>query len=124
MKSIYKILFGMAIIVVVSVALWSSLDEYTRCNLSYSRNICNFYAVVNMEVTNPTSDFNKMMNLCKDMDDVPKKDSCFHMIAWTFRSIDMNKAKEACNGIKSIKDEPGNIVYTRDECYKMIQEQK
>lgn len=67
-----------------------------------------------------TSDFDIMMELCREMSDVPKKDSCYELIALIFASIDVDKALEACGEIQELQDMAGNIVHERDDCYNRI----
>ena len=61
-------------------------------------------------------DFERMMDLCKEMSNVPKKDGCFEYIAETFISIDVEKAQQACNEIKEFDN-----IKSREDCYNKIQ---
>ncbi|RLI99973.1 MAG: hypothetical protein DRP03_01915 [Candidatus Aenigmatarchaeota archaeon] len=113
-----KLLFGfLAIIMLATICgVWFSLDKITRCALIYGKNICNFYAMMDIANNNPSiSDFDKMMDLCIDMSDVPKKDGCFEYVAQTIAPIDINKAKEACDEIKGFDG-----VKSREICYNRI----
>jgi len=118
---IHKKLFSGIFLIIFLVLLiilfwWFYLDKTSRCLFLYGKNICNFYAVIDIASRNPTiSDFDKMMILCREMTDVPKKDGCFQFIALTFAEIDINKAKEACNQIKGFDN-----VYSKEKCYKLI----
>lgn len=110
-----KILIILFAIIILLTGIWLSLDSHTKCKLIYGKNMCNFYAM--MDIQNPSvSDFDKMMSLCKEMSDVPKKDSCFEYIAEIFSRIDIEKAKQACNEIKGFDE-----VHSKDDCYKQIQ---
>jgi len=104
-----KIIIIFVIIILGIITVWLSLDKVTKCNLIYGKNICNFYAMMG------SSNFDEMMNLCKDMDDVPKKDSCFEFIAQTFAQTNTSKAKEACDQIKGFEN-----VHTKEHCYNLI----
>lgn len=120
-----KLIYGISAIIILVVVLtslfWFSLDKTTRCNFVHGKNICNFYAMMDIANNNPSiSDFDKMMNLCRDMENVPKKDKCFEYVALTFAQIDMSKAKEACDEIKGFRDEVGHVVYTKEGCYDEI----
>jgi eight-cysteine-cluster-containing protein len=114
-----KLIYGfLAIImlVVVMAGVWFSLDKTTRCGFIYGKNICNFYAMMDVANHDPSiSDFDEMMNLCGDMTSVPKKDGCFEYVAQTFTRIDINKAKEACDEIKGFDG-----VYSKKDCYSRI----
>lgn len=97
-----KPLLILLVIVVGAIVLWLSLDKLTRCSFVYGKNICNFYAV--RDFPNPSSsDFEMLMNLCRQMEDVPKKDSCFYNLAEKFRYINTTLAKEACAGIEEFE---------------------
>ena len=61
------------------------------------------------------SDFEEAMQLCREMEDVPKKDSCFEYIAQVVSFYDTEKAKEACEHIKEF-----NNVHTKERCYDLI----
>jgi hypothetical protein len=114
-----KLRFGFLAIIVLIIAMagiWFSLDKTTRCGFIYGKNICNFYAMMDIANHNPSiSDFDEMMNLCRDMSDVPKKDGCFEYVAQTIAPINMNKAKEACDEIKGF-----DSVMSRETCYDRI----
>jgi len=109
-KKSSKIIVIFVIIILGLITVWLSLDKLTKCKLIYGKNICNFYAMMD------SSNFDEMMNLCKDMDDVPKKDSCFEFIAQTFVQTNTSKAKEACDQIKGFED-----VHTKEHCYNLIE---
>jgi len=124
MKKISKIVLILFFVIIVLIGIWFSLDKTTRCNLIYGKNICNFYAMLDIASSNPSvSDFDKMISLCSEMENVPKKDSCFELVAETFAGIDNTKAKEACDEIKEIKDEVENVVHKKEDCFNKIQKQ-
>jgi hypothetical protein len=67
--------------------------------------------------SNPeNSDFEKAIQLCRDMEDVPKKDSCFGYIAQVISFYDIEKSKEACGEIREF-----NGVHNREDCYSMVE---
>ena len=118
-----KIIIILFVIVILTVGIWLSLDSHTKCKLIYGKNICNFYEMMDTISHNPeTSDFEKAMQLCREMENVPKKDSCFEYIAEVVSFYDTETAKKACDEIKEIKDQAGNIIYKRENCYNIIQE--
>ncbi len=109
-------------IAILLISIWFFLDSHTKnslyqaslCKLIYGKNICNFYAM--MDTQNPSiSDFDKMIGLCRDMNDVPKKDSCFEYIAQVFSRIDIEKAQQACDEIKEFRE-----VHKKNDCYSKI----
>ena len=117
MKIFLKIAISLFLFTVILVSIWFSLDFDTKCKLIYGKNICNFYGMVDIASRNPSvSDFNEMMNLCREMSDVPKKDGCFEFIAEIFSRIDVEKARLACNEIKKF-----NMVHNKEDCYTKIQ---
>ena len=117
MKKLVKIIITLGVIGVVLIGVWFSLDKTTRCKLIYGKNICNFYAMMDTVSHNPeTSDFEKAMQLCQEMSDVPKKDGCFEYIAQVVFFYDVEKAKEACDEIKGFDG-----GYGKEDCYKIIQ---
>lgn len=121
MKRSFKVIIILVLVLAVSTTIWYSLDEASRCRLIYGRNICNYYTVMDIASGNlSTSDFNTMMELCREMSDVPKKDSCFEVIALTFARIDVDKALVACNEIQEIRDTAGNVVHKRENCRNRI----
>jgi len=61
------------------------------------------------------SDFEKAMQLCKEMEDVPKKDSCFEYIAQVVSFYDTEKAREACSEIKGFDG-----VHKKEDCYSVV----
>ena len=63
-----------------------------------------------------SSDFEKAMELCREMEDVPKKDSCFEYIAQVVSFYDTEKAKEACDEIREFDG-----VHSREDCYSMVE---
>lgn len=116
MKTLFKTVFALIIIGVVLTAVWFSLDSHTKCKLIYGKNICNFYEMMDMVSTDPErSDFEKAMPLCRDMKDVPKKDSCFDYIAQLVSFYDTEKAREACNEIKGFDN-----VHSKEDCLNKI----
>ena len=115
-KKLFSMILAIIVLVIVMAGVWFSLDKTTRCGFIYGKNICNFYAMMDVANNSPSiSDFGKMMDLCRDMTDVPKKDGCFEYVAQTIATIDMNKAKEACDEIKGFDN-----VKTREDCYYKI----
>ena len=117
-----KIIITLFAIVILLTGIWFSLDSHTKnslyratlCKLIYGKNICNFYAM--MDTQNPSvSDFEKMMNLCQEINDVPKKDSCFEYIAEVFSRIDAENAQQDCNKIKEF-----NSVHSKESCHSKI----
>lgn len=122
MKKPFKIIsvFLIAVIgiAIAAYAFWSSLDSHTKRCLIYGKNICNFYTMMEMEVS--LENYEKMIALCEDMYEVPKKDSCFEVVAQSFARIDMEKAREACEKIREISDQAGNVVHTKERCYDLI----
>ena len=117
MKKFFKIIIILFAVIIGLTAIWFSLDKITRCKLIYGKNICNFYAMMDIVSHNPeNSDFEKAMKLCGEMEDVPKKDGCFEYIAETFAYIDIRKAKLACDEIKGFGE-----VHTKEDCYSKIQ---
>lgn len=115
-KKLFSRILAIIVLVIVMAGVWFSLDKTTRCGFIYGKNICNFYAMMDVANNSPSiSDFGKMMDLCRDMTDVPKKDGCFEYVAQTIATIDMNKAKEACDEIKGF-----NGVKSREDCYDRI----
>lgn len=119
MNKLLKLITVVLAVIIGSAGVWFSLDNTTRCYIIYGKNICNFYAM--MDIPPSTDNFDEIMDLCRDMYDVPKKDSCFEFVAQAFARIDMNKAREACNEIKGIKDQAENIVHTKNQCYSLIE---
>jgi hypothetical protein len=122
MRKLFKIIIILLIVAIGAGGVWLSLDNTTKCYLIYGKNICNFYAMMYMEVS--LENFDRMMELCRDMHDVPKKDSCFEVVAQSFARIDIDKAREACDEIKEIMDNVGNIVHKKEDCYSRIEEAK
>ncbi|MBA7545122.1 hypothetical protein ES705_37485 [subsurface metagenome] len=112
-----KLVYGILVIVLISLlGVWLSLDDITKCRIVYHKNICYFYAMMDIANNNPAvSDFDEMMNLCKGMSDAPKKDGCFEYVALTFAQIDMGKAEEACDKIKEFGG-----VHSKENCYGRI----
>ncbi|MBD3208366.1 MAG: hypothetical protein GF370_02855 [Candidatus Nealsonbacteria bacterium] len=117
MKTSIKITIIFTVIGGLFLGLWASLDSNTKCRLIYGKNICNFYKVTDTVSTDPeNSDFEKAMQLCREMEDVPKKDSCFEFIAQVVSFYDVEKAKEACSEIKGFDN-----VNNKGSCYRMIE---
>ena len=112
-----KLVYGILVIVLISLfGVWLSLDDITKCRIVYHKNICYFYAMMDIANNDPTvSDFDEMMNLCKGMSDAPKKDGCFEYVAQTFALIDIEKAQQACNEIKGFDD-----VKSKKDCLYLI----
>ena len=117
MKTSIKIIIALLIIGGVFVGVWLSLDSRTKCKLIYGKNICNFYEMMDTVSSNPeNSDFEKAMQLCREMEDVPKKDSCFEYIAQVVSFYDIEKAREACGEIREFDG-----VHSREDCYSMVE---
>jgi hypothetical protein len=99
------------------IGLWAGLDSLTKCKLIYGKNICNFYEMMDTVSTDPeNSDFEKSIQLCSKMSDVPKKDSCFEYIAQVVSFYDIEKAREACDEIKGFDG-----VHNKEDCYSMVE---
>ncbi len=126
MKTSKKIIILLAFITAFAVALATTLDSHTKnslyratlCKLIYGKNICNFYEMMDVISYSPSSDsdFNRAIQLCRDMEDVPKKDSCFEYIAQVVSFYDIEKAKEACGEIREFDG-----VHSREDCYSMVE---
>ncbi|XOB40388.1 MAG: eight-cysteine-cluster domain-containing protein [Candidatus Nealsonbacteria bacterium] len=117
MKTVAKIIITLFIIVIILVGIWFSLDSFTKCKLIYGKNICNFYEMMDTVSHSPeSSDFEKAMQLCREMEDVPKKDGCFEYIAEVVSFYDFEKAKQACDEMVGY-----GLVYRKDGCYQKIQ---
>ena len=105
---------------------WLSLDSRTKnslyratlCKLIYGKNICNFYEMMDiMAYDHPNdADFNKAIQLCRGMEDVPKKDSCFEYVAEVISFWNFEKAQQACDEIVGY-----GLVHYKDSCYQKIQ---
>ena len=121
MRKSLKVVMVLMLILIGFCGIWLSLDPSVKCRLIYGKNICNFYAMMDIISSDPEkSDFEEAMRLCRGMEDVPKKDSCFEYIAQVVSFYDPEKAKEACDEIKEIRDQVGNIVHTKNRCYDII----
>lgn len=117
MKQFPKTIVIIFAITIGLTAIWFSLDRTTKCKLTHN-NIACFYAVLDMAEYNlSASDFEKMMNLCGKMSNIPKKDSCFKVIAEVFSHIDIEEAQRACNEIKEFDG-----VHSKKDCHIKIQE--
>ena len=118
MKTVIKILLSLFIVGALLIGVWLSLDSHVKCKLIYGKNICNFYEMMDiMAHNNPNNtDFNRAMQLCRDMKDVPKKDSCFEYIAEVISFWDSERAKQACDEIVGY-----GLVYDKDSCYQKTQ---
>ncbi len=117
MKKSVKIIIVLGVIGVVLIGVWLNLDSHTKCKLIYRKNICNFYKMTETISHDPEiSDFEKAMLLCREMEDVPKKDSCFEYIAQVVSFYDTERAKQACDEIKEFQE-----VHSKKECYQMIE---
>jgi len=116
MRTSIKIIIILLIIGGVLVGVWLSLDSPTKCKLLYGKNICNFYEMMDMVSANPENfDFEKAMQLCQEMEDIPKKDSCFEFIAQEVSFYDTEKAREACDEIKGFDG-----AHTKESCYNIV----
>ena len=121
-----KIIVALFVIVLLLIGTWFSLDSRTKnslyraavCKLIYGKNICNYYEMMDiMGYHHPNdADFNKAMRLCREMENVPKKDSCFEYIAEVISFWDFEKAKQACDEIVGY-----GMVHYKDRCYQKIQ---
>ena len=126
MKTSIKIVIIFVVIGGLFLGVWAGLDSGTKnslyratlCKLIYGKNICNFYEMMDMVSANPENfDFEKAMQLCRDMEDVPKKDSCFEFIAQEVSFYDdVEKARKACGEIKGF-----DRVYTKEACYNTLE---
>jgi len=103
------------------LVVWVGLDSGTKCRLIYGKNICNFYEMMDtMAYDHPDdADFNKAMQLCRDMENVPKKDSCFEYVAEVISFWDFEKAEQACNEIVGY-----GLVHGKESCRQKIQASK
>ena len=120
MKTSVKIIITLLIAGTLLVGIWFSLSDSTKCKLIYGKNICNFYEMMDTISSDPeSSDFNKAMQLCREMEDVPKKDSCFEFIAQVVSFYNTEKAREACGEIKGFDG-----VHNKEDCYSMIEKSK
>ena len=118
MRTSIKIIIALLIIGGIFLGIWLSLDSHTKCKLIYGKNICNFYKMMDIVNHSPeSSNFEKVMQLCQEMEDVPKKDGCFEFVAEAFTRIDIEKAEQACNEIKGFDN-----VKSKENCYIKIQE--
>jgi len=96
------------------------LGSDTKCKLIYGKNICNFYEMMDTVSSNPeNSNFERAMQLCQGMENVPKKDSCFEFIAQVVSFYDVEKARKACNEIKGFDD-----VHSKEYCYSTVEKSK
>ena len=121
-----KITITLFVIAFLLIGAWLSLDSRTKnslyratlCKLIYGKNICNFYEMMDiMAYDHPNdADFNKAMQLCRDMENVPKKDGCFEYVAEVISFWDFEKARQACDEVVGYK-----LVYYKDRCYQKIQ---
>ena len=120
MKTSLKVIVTLFVVGIILVGAWLSLDSYTKCKLIYGKNICNFYEMMDTVSHNPEkSNFEKAMQLCREMEDVPKKDSCFEYIAQVVSLYDTEKAKQACSEIKEFDE-----VHSKEGCYSMVERSK
>lgn len=116
MKKSIKIVIIFVVIGGLFIGLWMGFGSDIKCRLIYGKNICNFYEMMDRVSTDSkNSDFKEAMRLCQDMEDVPKKDSCFEYIAQVVSFYDTEKAKEACYEIKEFDG-----VHSKENCYTMI----
>lgn len=113
-----KIIIVFVVIGGLFIGLWVGLGSDIKCRLIYGKNICNFYKMMDiMACDHPDdTDFNKAMQLCRDMENVPKKDSCFEYIVEVISFWDYEKAKQACDEIVGY-----SLVHDKDRCYQKIQ---
>ena len=121
-----KILIISFTVVILLTGIWFSLDSHTKdslyrvtlCKLIYGKNICNFYEMMDVISYSPPGDFyfDRAIQLCRDMEDVSKKDSCFEYIAQAVSFYDIEKAREACGEIREFDG-----VHSREDCYSMVE---
>lgn len=117
MKKSIKIIVIFTAIGGLLLGIWAGLDSNTKCKLIYGKNICNFYEMMDTVSTDPeNSDFEKAMQLCREMENVPKKDNCFEYIAQVVSFYNTEKAKEACEEIKGFDG-----VHNKEDCYSMVE---
>lgn len=118
MKKSIKIVIIFVVIGGLFLGVWAGLGSDIKCRIIYGKNICNFYEMMDiMAYDHPNdTDFNKAMQLCRDMEDVPKKDACFEYIAEVISFWDFEKAEQACDEIVGY-----GLVYYQDRCYQKIQ---
>jgi len=100
MKRLFKIIIILFVVIIVAGSFWLSLDKRTRFCLVYGKNICNFYTM--MDIIPSIENFDEMMNLCKDMYDVPKKDGCFQFISQAFVQMILTKRKRHATRLKDL----------------------
>ncbi len=127
MKTLFRIIVILFAVIILLIGIWFSLDFHTKdslyratlCKLIYGKNICNFYEMMDVISYSPPGDFyfDRAIQLCRGMEDVPKKDSCFEYIAQVVSSYDIEKAKQACSEIRKF-----NGVHSREDCYSMVEE--
>jgi hypothetical protein len=114
MKIVLKVILALFVVGIILIGIWFFLDKSTKCKLIYGKNICNFYEMIN---TQPSiANFDKMVSLCREMTNVPKKDSCFEFIAETFSHIDIEKAQQSCEEVKGFDG-----AYSKEDCFIKIQ---
>lgn len=118
MKTSIKIIVAFTAIGGLFLGIWAGLDSNTKCKLIYGKNICNFYEMMDiMAYRHPNVvDVNKAMQLCREMENVPKKDGCFEYIAEVISFWDFEKAKQACDEIVGY-----GLIRNKNECYQKIQ---
>ena len=125
MRKHLKLVLVLFVVILCMACAWFSLDEVTRCSFIYGKNICSFYGVFDIATRNHSaSDFDRAMGLCSGMTEVPKKDSCFLLVAETFAGIDEDRAVQACNAIKDLRDPTGRVVHTREDCLDKISKKR
>ncbi len=116
MKIVLKVIIALFVVGIILIGIWFSLDKYTKCKLIYGKNICNFYEMMDTVSIDPEkSDFDKAMQLCEEMKDVPKKDSCFEYVAEVVSFYNKEKAREACGEIKGFDG-----VHSKEDCLNRI----
>ena len=120
MKTSLKIILSLFVIGIILTGVWLSLDSHIKCKLIYGKNICNFYEMMDIVSHNSeNSDFEKAMQLCREMEDVPKKDSCFEYIAQAVSFYNTEKAKEACSEVKEFDG-----VHNKEDCYNTVEKSR
>lgn len=114
MKKIIIFIFAFILgFILGALVTWYSFDQDSRCYFLHGKNLCDYYKVSTMDPT-ILENFEKMISICKLMDNTGKKDGCFESIALAFSDIDKNKTKEACDNIKNIND-----INRKNRCYDL-----
>jgi hypothetical protein len=116
MKTSIEIVIIFVVIGGLFFGVWAGLDSNIKCRIIYGKNIYNFYEMMEVISANPEkSDFGKAMQLCRDMEDALKKDSCFEYVAQVVSFCDKEKVRKACEEIKAF-----DSVHNKENCYNMV----